>query len=557
MSPIRCLVTLLALSLALPHAAPAGDWPTAGHDTRRTGQSEARGPATAVAPDELVIGESNVNMPATIDEDGTLFTGTWGLAHDHGAPMDPLQWTRHDGRMYAFAADLTPAWADPFAGDPVPYCYVEAGRPDDCPHLVATRAAYAGTFEGTSTLSADRTTLYVGRGDGKLYALDAATGQLRWKFPTYDPTDRDGPDGGGEIIAGPLVGPDGTIYAVTAGLGAYETNAVYAIDADGHEEWRFPSSDRTWQGAFQAAPALSPDGSRLYVASAWGPTYNEPDPAVPGTLLAFDLGVSPGSGEDHLLWSLPLTLGVSSYWPTHLAVGTDGTIFTVGGVPVPLLLTSYAIAVAYRDLGTSAQMLWQSLPLEGQLGKGIALREVAGVTTRVYVTTGSVYYNLSESYAPAGVLVAFDPANGTKQWPTDFRPQDYGADGAMTGIALGSDGTVYTGVSGITEQGRVFAVRKDGTLAWEWTLHHLLEWGHPVLGPHGDLYVSDSGEIRRCVNDDDPVELGLCPQADDPRLYHFRPALFVDGFESGDLSGWSRTYPPEPASFEWAAAMQR
>ena len=69
-------------------------------------------------------------------------------------------------------------------------------------------------------------------------------------------------------------------------------------------------------------------------------------------------------------------------------------------------------------------------------------------------------------------------------------------------------------------------------------LEGLLEYAHPVLGPGGDLYVGDAGEIRRCYWDFLPVEQGLCPQADDPRVYRIPPLLFADGFESGGIGEW-------------------
>ena len=59
-------------------------------------------------------------------------------------------------------------------------------------------------------------TVYFGSGDGNVYALDAAPGQLKWKFPTGD-----------RIISSPVWqervlyfgGEDGNIYAVDAETG--------------------------------------------------------------------------------------------------------------------------------------------------------------------------------------------------------------------------------------------------------------------------------------------------------------------------------------------------
>jgi outer membrane protein assembly factor BamB len=532
------------VALAAPPLARADSWPTAGHDPRRTGQSEVRGPAAAPNPSSVVTGGSLVNMPATIASDGTLFVGTWGLVRDRGS-SSPLDWDKMDGRLHAFAPDLAPAWATPFPGDLVPYCYVYAGAPATCPGTPgATTSFYNGTVEGTAALSADETTVYFGRGDGKLYAVEVATGTGVWTFPSYDATDLAHPDGGGEVIGGPLVGADGTIYFATAGAGPHETHAVYAVDAAGIERWRFPSSASSWRGAFLAAPALSPDGTRLYVASAWGPEIGNADPAVRGALLAFDLAAPVGTGDERLLWSLDLTVVTISFWATDLAVGSDGTLFVGGAIP---FLGWHATVAAYRDLGASAAPLWPApVGLAASVVEGLALRDIADQTTRLYVTTGNAYSELGQSYPPGGVLAALDPATGAALWPAPFDPSTSaggGGFGTMTGIALGADGTIYTGVSGETAGGRVLAVREDGSLLWQLPLDGLLEYAHPVLGPGGELYVGDAGDIRRCYFDLLPVEQGFCPQADDPRVYRLPPLLFADGFASGDLSAWSGSAP--------------
>jgi hypothetical protein len=96
----------------------------------------------------------------------------------------------------------------------------------------------------------------------------------------------------------------------------------------------------------------------------------------------------------------------------------------------------------------------------------------------------------------------------------DVRPR------GARGIAIDADGVVYTGASGKSQGGRVFAIRNDGSLLWQHTLGGLLEWAHPVLGPEGDLYVA---ETRRCVWMAFPVESGSCNTFNvDPRLYAVR-----------------------------------
>jgi outer membrane protein assembly factor BamB len=67
---------------------------------------------------------------------------------------------------------------------------------------------------------------YIGSGDGYVYALDAATGALKWKFKT-----------GNVVHASPAVA-DGTVF-----VGSWDAN-FYALDArTGAEKWRFKTGE--------------------------------------------------------------------------------------------------------------------------------------------------------------------------------------------------------------------------------------------------------------------------------------------------------------------------
>lgn len=93
----------------------------------------------------------------------------------------------------------------------------------------------------SSPLVADGT-VYFGSGDGHLYALDAANGELRWKFKTDD-----------VVHASPALA-GGVVY-----VGSWDSR-FYAVDAKtGAEKWRFQAGTDDLihnQVGFQSSPAV-------------------------------------------------------------------------------------------------------------------------------------------------------------------------------------------------------------------------------------------------------------------------------------------------------------
>ena len=84
--------------------------------------------------------------------------------------------------------------------------------------------------------------VYFGSGDGCLYALDAATGELRWKFQT------------GDVVHASPAYAAGVLY-----FGSWDSY-LYAVDAaTGLEKWRFKTGDDPKvhnQIGFQSSPAV-------------------------------------------------------------------------------------------------------------------------------------------------------------------------------------------------------------------------------------------------------------------------------------------------------------
>ena len=84
--------------------------------------------------------------------------------------------------------------------------------------------------------------VYFGSGDGNVYALDAATGALKWKFQT------------GDVVHASPAYADGLVY-----FGSWDSY-FYAVDADtGTEKWRFHGGEDPLihnQVGFQSSPAV-------------------------------------------------------------------------------------------------------------------------------------------------------------------------------------------------------------------------------------------------------------------------------------------------------------
>ena len=84
--------------------------------------------------------------------------------------------------------------------------------------------------------------VYFGSGDGNLYAIDTATGELRWKFQT------------GDVVHASPAYDNGTVF-----VGSWDSY-FYAVDAaTGKEKWRFHGGEDPTvhnQVGFQSSPAV-------------------------------------------------------------------------------------------------------------------------------------------------------------------------------------------------------------------------------------------------------------------------------------------------------------
>ncbi len=104
-----------------------------------------------------------------------------------------------------------------------------------------------------------RDLVIVGSHDGKVYAVERASGKVRWAYQTGD-----------RISASPAISADGVILIGNA------AGHLFAIDGDtGTRLWSYFVADRHYKVNLDASPGLSPDG-RVVVGSYDGKIYSVP-----------------------------------------------------------------------------------------------------------------------------------------------------------------------------------------------------------------------------------------------------------------------------------------
>ncbi|MGH2352738.1 MAG: PQQ-binding-like beta-propeller repeat protein [Chloroflexota bacterium] len=182
----------------------------------------------------LVNVDGQVTSTPVIAPDSTIFAAT------------------HAGSLYAIKSDGSPKWGVDANDKPRWSVKIGSGRP----------------IRSSPALGADGT-LYVGSDDGKLYAIDTATGAEKWNFAT-----------GAAITSSPAISANGLIY-----VGSIDSR-LYVVNREGKQQASFQTD-----GAIDlSSPAIGADGTvyfgtrvgTLYALKEGGPTLT-PIPAATAT----------------------------------------------------------------------------------------------------------------------------------------------------------------------------------------------------------------------------------------------------------------------------------
>lgn len=221
-----CVSALLALGASLPaiavascssSAGPAATpsvplakespWPKFRGDAAQTGRTERRPQLSDAKPWTFATGKGIFSSPI-VAADGTIYLGS------------------ADRTFYALREDGALAWK-----------------------------VLTGEIIDSAGLLDDRGRVYFGAGDGKLRALDAATGASIWTMQADDPATNHAFINWFE--GNVAIGPSGTLYAPN------DNFFLYAIDRDtGAVSWRYKMPDQTW-----SLPAVDPATGALYVGN--------------------------------------------------------------------------------------------------------------------------------------------------------------------------------------------------------------------------------------------------------------------------------------------------
>jgi len=178
----------------------------------------------AVADGVIYVGSTDHNLYAVDAESGAM---KWKFKTESRVTSSPavsagvVYFGSYDGNFYAVdAASGTVKWKFQTGGEhrftakhlhgSLP---AAEAMPDPFDSYLSSPAVWNGA-------------VYFGSGDGNVYALDAASGKLRWKFQT------------GDVVHASPAMDDGKLY-----IGSWDSY-FYALDAEkGKEKWRFKTGE--------------------------------------------------------------------------------------------------------------------------------------------------------------------------------------------------------------------------------------------------------------------------------------------------------------------------
>ncbi len=360
--------------------------------------------------------------------------------------------------------------------------------------------------------------VFLGALDGRLFALDAATGAVQWEVATVDATKPYTITGAPRVIDGMvLIGNGGAEYGVRGFVSAYDTETgelvwrFYTVPgnpADGFENAAMERAAKTWNGEWWAlgggggtvwdSMAYDPELDLLYVGVGNGTPWNQ---AIR----------SPGGGDNLFLSSILALRPATGEYVWHYQ--------TTPGETWDYTATQHIILADLEIDGRARKVLMQAPKngffylLDRETGELLSAEKYIPLTwaSHVDLETGRPVEIENARYADGPALVVPSYLGGHNWHPMSFNPQTglvyipaldfpaaYGRPEAFTyrpGLPnLGIDGIVASLPDAQSERDALRALMKGRLLAWDpvrqkeaWRVEHSGPWNGGTLTTAGDL----------------------------------------------------------------------
>jgi outer membrane protein assembly factor BamB len=282
-----------------------------------------------------------------------------------------------------------------------------------------------GAFIWSSPVIGADGTIFVASNDGKMYAVDPATGTQKWSFST----------GSGIIHSTAAIGADNTVY-----FGSGENQKIYALnDATGAKKWEVAAG-----GITNSSPLIRSDGTLLIGV---GDIYA--GPSASGKLLALN------SATGAKIWETPTQGGVES----SPSIASDGTVYIGTGA-----------AKLYAINGANGAIKWQANGIYANINDLFGGFEASPAIG----DDGTVYIGGRQG---CDGVYAFDGTTGALKWRVYY----FDVRGCPS---IGPDGTLYIASSDES----IYALRSsDGSKKWSFLTGDQCK-STPILAPNGILY---------------------------------------------------------------------
>ncbi|MBN1686999.1 MAG: PQQ-like beta-propeller repeat protein, partial [Spirochaetales bacterium] len=253
--------------------------------------------------------------------------------------------------------------------------YVNPGTP-----LFENASPSMGNIVTTGLTEGRDAFIYLGAGNGTIYAMNPASGSYEWSYQT---------PGGRTLVGYPAVADDGTIYVCDTG------GYLWAIDPD-RQDMKWSYSHYSFD-SYAAGPAIGFDGT-IYTLDGDG---------------SYLYAINPDGSLKWYYGSMPS-------WSTAAApvIGSDGKIYITHG-------SSYVYA--FRDDGSNAAELWCSSYLQSIVG--------------TVAPGGDGYLYAASVDSSIGRMYQLSQSSGSQAWQQAFNDPLVGGPVLDTGgyIYIGDD----------------------------------------------------------------------------------------------------------------------